>query len=134
MKMIICVDDQNGMLFNKRRLSSDLILNQRILQLAKNNKLWMNAYTAQLFGQLDGKITVDEDFCRKAEEGEYCFFESQDANVFASCAEEIIVFRWNRRYPSDVKFSQDNLLTKKLIFTEEFNGNSHDKITQEVYR
>lgn len=134
MKIIICLDDINGMLFNKRRLSVDKILCQKIIDIVQDSRLWLNGYSAQLFEPICDKVYVDENFAQKAQKGEFCFFESQDANKEAFDAEEIIVFRWNRRYPSDVRFSQANLLNRKLIYTEDFPGNSHDRITMEVYR
>lgn len=134
MKIIVCLDDNNGVLFNKRRLSADSILCQKIIDMVEDSRLWLNGYSAQLFEPTCGKVCVDETFAQKAQAGEFCFFESQDVNTAALDAEEIIVFRWNRRYPSDVRFSQTNLLDRKLVFTEDFPGNSHDRITMEVYR
>ena len=47
--------------------------------------------------------------------------------------EKLIVFKWNREYPSD--FSLDIDLSQwSLISTTDFKGNSHEKITMEVYK
>ena len=46
--------------------------------------------------------------------------------------EELILFRWNRVYPADLHCTLD-LSVWKLTETEEFAGNSHEKITQERY-
>jgi hypothetical protein len=50
-------------------------------------------------------------------------------------AEEVILCRWNRRYPGDTFFDETALkeLFKK-IHTEELEGSSHKKITIETYR
>lgn len=53
MKIIVCVDNQNGMMFNHRRQSQDRVLRKRILELTGGKKLWMNAYSQKQF--LPGK-------------------------------------------------------------------------------
>ena len=40
MIIMVCVDDNNGMMFNKRRQSQDRVLRQRMLELAGEKKLW----------------------------------------------------------------------------------------------
>lgn len=48
--------------------------------------------------------------------------------------EKVILFHWNRAYPSDMKFPI-NLHNGKwtLLFTEDFAGSSHNQITMEVF-
>ena len=46
---IVCLDDENGMLFNGRRQSRDRVVTERIALLAAGKKLWMNEYSAGLF-------------------------------------------------------------------------------------
>ena len=38
MKIIVCVDNQNGMMFNHRRQSQDRVLRKRILELTGGKK------------------------------------------------------------------------------------------------
>ena len=38
MKIIVCVDNQNGMMFNHRRQSQDCVLRKRILELTGGNE------------------------------------------------------------------------------------------------
>ncbi len=47
--------------------------------------------------------------------------------------EKVILFKWNRNYPADTFFSLD-LSGYTLEKTEDFAGNSHEKITKEIYR
>lgn len=54
MKIIVCVDNQNGMMFNHRRQSQDRVLKKRILELTGGKKLWMNAYSQKQFLQVNG--------------------------------------------------------------------------------
>ena len=53
MKIIVCVDNQNGMMFNHRRQSQDRVLRKRILELTGGKKLWMNAYSQKQFLQVN---------------------------------------------------------------------------------
>ena len=60
MIVVAVVDDNMGMMFNKRRQSKDRALRERILALAGKGKLWMNEYTYQQFSDCDtGGFQVD---------------------------------------------------------------------------
>ena len=131
MNIIICLDDKNGILFNHRRQSRDQAICQRVLELAKGSVLWMNEYSAKLFPT--DKIKVDDDFLRAAKAGDYCFVESADFLEHSDKIEKVIVYRWNKVYPSDVKVDMGFLDGKKLAQSTDFAGNSHEKITQEIY-
>lgn len=134
MIILVCLDDNNGMRFNNRRQSRDQYLYQHIAELVKDCILWMNAGSEQLFNGLPLDIRVDPCFLEKAGEGEYCFVEDEDISNFLPNIEKLIVFRWNRVYPSDMKFPTC-LLDNDLKKTDEsaFPGKSHVEITQEVY-
>ena len=130
MKIIVCMEDHGGMMFNRRRVSSDAVVLQRILEISHGEKLWMSPYSAKLF---EGEtVCIAEDFLLCAQTGDYCFVEDADISDCLEHIEELILFRWNRRYPSDLKFSL-SLDNWKRISTEEFAGKSHPLITQEVY-
>ena len=131
MKLIVCLDDKNGMLFHHRRQSSDLVVLKKILELVGTEKLWMNSYSGYLFANHAGNIQVCEDFLEKAPKGAYCFVENVDIEPFLAHFKEIYVFRWNRTYPSDMKFP--NVLLGGIRLCD-FSGNSHDKVTLEVYK
>ena len=73
---IICLDDKNGYLFNKRRQSQDRVLRAKLIEMTGDSKLWMNAYSQKQFeNEMSPVIEVDEEFASKASEGDYCFFE-----------------------------------------------------------
>lgn len=133
MKLIVCLDDRNGMLFNKRRQSSDIRVSQKILEIAASKPIWMNEYSAYLFAEQQGNIRVAENFLEQAPGDVYCFVENVDLTPYLSMADELIVFRWNRLYSSDLRLPE---LPEKLkkISSEDFQGNSHERITMEVYR
>lgn len=135
MILIVAVDEDKGMMFNRRRQSKDRVLRERILSLAKGGKLWMNAYTRRQFPEdAQGEIIVDEKFLEKAGFGDYCFLENIPAAPYEDRIEKIILFWWNRKYPSDTWFDIDlEGGGWKLSETREFSGSSHEKITEEVY-
>lgn len=131
MHIIICLDDKNGIRFNGRRQSKDCLLCQRILEITKDSALWMNADSAKLFPS--ERVNVDENFLELAGDGGYCFAETDDFLRHENSIEKVIVYRWNRVYPSDVKINMGFLEGKRLVGTSEFKGNSHEKITEERY-
>ena len=135
MIIIVAIDDKEGMLFNHRRQSQDHELRKRILEITQNKPLWMNQYSMKQFSTEDASnLKIDDDFLVKAEIGDYCFVENNSLSQYLNKIEEIILFRWNRKYPSDFYFdinlSDGNWTLEK---TNEFKGSSHEKITEEIY-
>lgn len=134
MNIIVCLDDDNGMLFNHRRQSKDIELRKRIIAMTSGKKLWMNHYSAKQFESEYAQINIDDSFMLEATDGDFCFVEDVDVAQYEKWIEKIIIFRWNRKYPADLHF---NIPLSggawKLERTEDFIGNSHDKITMEVY-
>ena len=132
MKIIAIVDDSYGMMFNKRRQSRDKVLYEKVATLVADHRLWMNSYSYTLFEGMDGNICVEEDFLSKIAEGEYCFVEDKNVASYIEEIEEVVLFHWNRKYPSDFKLDilpeQEGFI---CVSTEEFVGNSHENITME---
>lgn len=126
MKLIVCLDDNNGMMFNKRRQSRDKVLVENVLEFCKGEKLYTNEYSAKLFPENTVEMFESID---NIEDG-YCFAENFTVNE--EYVEEIIVYKWNRLYPADTYF---NIEPEKwnLVETVEFEGSSHEKITRERY-
>ena len=136
MNVIICIDNNGGMLFNYRRQSKDRFVQEDIIQLIGNHRLWMNQFTKNQFLNVSTnihQINVAEDFLKKAQNGDYCFVENVDISPHISKIDKIILFKWNRVYPADTFLSLD-LSEWTLENTEDFTGHSHDKITKEIYR
>ena len=134
MNVIVCIDDAGGMLFNKRRQSKDRVLRARARELAQGQPLWMNSYTAAQFAEDGCEVVVDEDFLLHAPANAWCFVETDDPGPYLQTIGQLAVYRWNRRYPSDVKFPiayfEENW---QLVSRENFAGSSHEQITREVY-
>ena len=134
MNIAVCLDDKNGMLFCGRRQSKDQYLRQQLLQLAQPNGLWMNGFSAKQFEAGD-EILVAEDFLETAPQGQWCFVENMDIVPYKDKIEYIALYRWNRHYPSDVKFPLEAFSDRwRLVSTRTFPGHSHDEITEEIYQ
>ena len=127
MKLIVCLDDNNGMMFNKRRQSRDRVLIENVLELCKDEKIYTNEYSGKLFPEDSVEIFGDIEDVGNA----YCFAE--DFTVNEEYVDEIIVYKWNRLYPADTYFNID-LENWSLTETIDFEGSSHEKITREIYR
>lgn len=134
MNVIICIDENQGMLFHNRRQSKDIKVIEDISCLTK--ELWVSPFSEKLFIDENVKtnlaIQARDNAISHADEGSYCFVENEKLMPYQDKIEQLIVYKWNRRYPSDFKLDL-NLNEWKLIETIDFEGNSHEKITRETY-
>lgn len=135
MKVIVCLDDADGMLFNKRRQSKDKVLREYLLETIENQNLWMNEYSKKQFEEDDTRIIVAEDYLDQAGENDFCFVETEELFPYEEKIHSIFVVHWNRKYPSDVFFDLDyhNEEKWKLARSKEIIGNSHPVILIEEY-
>lgn len=130
MRVIVCVDDSLGMLFAGKRQSRD----SRVLDDIKNHfePIVILPFSEKLLSSSGVKYTVKNsinDVC----DTETVFIESIDPASLEGKIDELILYKWNRRYPSDMRLTLDLKKFKKSSICE-FTGTSHDKITREVYK
>lgn len=121
------------MLFNRRRVSRDKAQQEDLLALCGDRRLWIGPYSAPLFAWAAERVTADGDFLEKAGPGEVCFVEDCSLALAADRVEAVVLYRWNRAYPADVRFDLD-LSGFQMTERVEFPGTSHEKITRELYR
>ena len=133
MTLVICVDDDYGMLFNHRRQSLDARLRERLIGLAKGRPLRMNRYSAGQFGEQAEIIFVTEDFLQQAQDGDICFVEDADCTEYLTKCDRLILYAWNRKYPADCRFPAGRLSDFRLVSTAHFAGSSHETITERIY-
>ena len=127
MTLYICLDDRNGLQFNKRRQSRDA------------------AVLEDIRSQLTGDLLIDpfsEKLIREAEipyvlppeTAEDFFVENIPSDEVLEKTNKILIYRWNRHYPADIRWEPDlHAMGFVLQETTEFPGTSHEKITREVY-
>ena len=129
---VVCIDNKNGMTFNRRRQSRDSKLIEDLMRLTGEKQIRMKEYSRSLFEDYPDRISVSDTYLQGAEDDDICFVETDDLLPFAEKIQGLIVYRWNRHYPSSTKFTLD-LGNYHLTRTEEFSGSSHDTITREEY-
>lgn len=133
MKLIICVDENNGMLFNQRRQSRDKELIKHIKNLVWGKKLWISSFSEKLFDGVCEYHLFDNENSTNIGEDDFCFVENFSPKMLESEIDELIVYNWNRSYPADTYFDicLDNW---KLISEQDIRGSSHEKITERIYQ
>lgn len=125
MILITCIDNSNGIMFNKRRVSKDALLIERLKGITKENKIYVSEYSKPLFDGFDNLVLSIENLTNN----DFYFLEDEDYN---GNIDKIIIYKWNRDYPADKYFDID-LSSYELISTQDFQGSSHDLITEEIY-
>ena len=125
------VDDDYGIMFNNRRVSKDSVLNEHIIKMLDGRKLWLSLYSKQLFGDYEN-LEVNQEF-GFAGKDDFCFVEDSEIVSYEDMVDEVYLYKWNRKYPSDVKFPKDMLKDFDMDGAADFEGNSHEKITEERY-
>lgn len=130
MEIIICLDDNNGMLFNNRRQSRD----SKVLLDIKNSlngSLTIFPFSEKLVSSAEIPYEI---MSGSASENTVLFVEDRGIKEFLPVTNKITVYRWNRVYPADM--SLDIVLSAegfRITQTVDFEGTSHEKITKEVY-
>ena len=133
MNVFLCIDDNNGILFNHRRVSRDRVLCQWIMDQLQGKKFFLREYSKELFSEY-AALEVSEDYLKKAGKDDFCFVEDDGYSPYLNETEHLFLCKWNRRYPSDVKFERNRLDNSWTLFhVEEFPGSSHEKITVEEW-
>ena len=134
MNVIVCLDDNGGMMFNHRRQSRDRVLIKDIIDNIGKNKLYVAPYSASLFESCSNDhVCVSESFLSLAGEDDSCFVEDAEVMPYIGQIDRITVYKWNRVYPADVYFDLNPETGWTLESVEEFTGSSHEKITKEIY-
>lgn len=129
LSVYVCLDDRGGMLFNGRRQSRD----SRVFEDIRREisvELLIDPFSESLcrrskipYRLLEGPLPENGDF----------FLESRDP-MEAAAAQRIVIYRWGRVYPADVRWELD--LQEAgfcLVERSEFPGTSHERICREVY-
>ena len=136
-KVAITLDDNNGMLFNKRRQSRDKNL---IADLCAKTEcfIYISPYSALLFDDFTdsaNKIKIADNPLLACTDGDVAFVEGLPLSPYIDDIDELVLYRWNRLYPSDVKLDINIAdCGFKMTAKYDFIGNSHNKITKEVYK
>ena len=125
MTLILWVGKNGEMMFNRRRCSRDRGVIADILAMYDPSEIRVSAYSSPLF---DGARVISS---LSEAEGGVLFLEDLPLSAALAQARKMIVYRFDRVYPADVRLviPQDFQMTE----SREFAGFSHEKITREVY-
>lgn len=124
----LCVDDKNGLTFFGKRISRDRAVIADFMSLSGGN-VSAAPFSALLFESYD--IVIDDNLLDNSENGCFCFIENKNIVPYSEKIEKIILYKWNRHYPSDKKFVMpDGFMLSESI---DFEGYSHECITREIY-
>ena len=127
MTLYICLDDRNGLQFNKRRQSRDAAVLEDIRSQLRGNLL-IEPFSEKLIREAEIPYVLAPETAM-----DY-FAEDIPALEVLEKTSKIVIYRWNRHYPSDIRWEPDlEGLGFTLQETSEFPGTSHEKITREVY-
>ena len=161
MKVLVCVEERGGTLFNGRRQSSDRNVSRDMLReagsllpdgslmpaeeaMAEGCRLWISPFSKKLFrGKTDYLVMVENPLQEALEDEKAekrftghqtitAFVEDLDLYPYRESIRELVLYRWNRTYPFDRKLDID-LSEYELTETVQLAGFSHDLITKERY-
>ena len=127
MTLYICLDDRNGLRFNKRRQSRDAAVLEDIRSQITGSLL-IDGFSEKLIGEAGISYVLPP------ETAEDFFLEDVPGEETLEGCEKVVIYRWNRHYPADVRWEPD-LPERGFVLSEtrDFPGKSHEKITREVY-
>jgi hypothetical protein len=126
----LCLDDRNGLLFNGRRLSRDAHLLADMAAMVPEN-LTIDPFSEKLITAAGiPYVLAGEDIPEDA----HFFLENRNPEDLLPAAKVLVLYRWNRHYPSDFRW-EGSPADHGFLLSEssEFSGKSHDIITKEVY-
>lgn len=130
----ITVDDKMGIAFNSRRQSRDKNL---IADMCKKHDgdIYVTSRSALLFEGYEDRIKIVDAPLTDCPDSGFCFVEMTHLGEHVDTIDQLIVYHWNRHYPSDKKLDIDIIQCGfKMAAKYEFVGNSHDKITKGIYK
>ena len=132
MKLIVCLDERKGMMFNNRRQSRDRVLIDNMIDMIGDDKLYIAPYSESLFENKEIKLKVKKNPLKAADEN-WCFIENLPVAEYKDEIETVVIYHWNRHYPGDFFFDLE-LDSYSLESSEELVGSSHEKITKEIWK
>lgn len=135
MTVFICVDDRGGMTFMKRRLSRDKILTEDLVKTVGDGILYISEFSESLFSESSLSVMSVSSPLQSAGKDDFVFIENLPLSDALNKIDTLVIYKWNRTYPFD--FSLDLNPDKSgflLVDSYDFKGNSHDKITKEIYK
>lgn len=135
---IVCADQKKGTSVFGKRQSRDLAVLTDILGYLDGKHLFIQDYSEDLFlGEKKntvsyGSYLITEDF-HNLGENDVCFVELSSLEEYVDDISVLILYTWDKVYPSDIKLSDEVFEVLKLASNTEIKGNTHEVVIKEVY-
>ncbi len=134
MKVVVCHDLMNGIMFNNRRTCHDVNQRKHLKQLINGANLYMSEYSYKKFSDIfpDAKIVHD---VSSIKDDEFFWLENDLFNLNLDDVDEFIVYVWDNTFPSDFDFDyiNNNFDKFSLIELGEFKDSIGDKFFVKKY-
>ena len=96
--------------------------------------LKINSFSEKLVAASGVNYEIFNNFVTNPDSESFYYIENISVKENLDKINRIIVYWWNRKYPSDTKLDFDPLeCGYKSISVYEFVGKSHEKITREIF-
>ena len=129
---VVCLDNEGGMTFFGKRQSRDGLLIADLCE-SVDGPIYMNSFSSHLFLDRPERAVISADPISDCPDGGVVFVENLPLAPSLDKVAKIILYRWNRLYPSDKKIDVDLGLFER-VSERDFKGSSHDRITRTLLR
>ena len=132
MKLVVCLDENNGIRFFCKREGQDELQRKNLFELIGNAKLFLTKYSYDLYKDFEFNFEIIDENTEIVEDSVF-LYEGEFLERFLPYVDEIIVYFWNRDYPFDETFEEflnDDWKAREIF---EFKGKSHEKITRKIF-
>lgn len=128
LRIALCLDDEGGMTFFGKRQSRDRVLIDDLCA-STDGKIYINSFSSHVFATHGDKTVICADPLAESPDGATVFVENLALAPYLGEIDEIVLYKWNRLYPSDkrIDISFDGF---KVISKKDFEGSSHENITR----
>ncbi len=90
-------------------------------------------YSARQFTEPEAVLRTSDAPLQETEREGLCFVEFPPLSAALDRIDTLVVYRWNRVYPTDQRLDLDLNTSFRLVSSTDIPGHSHEKITKEVY-
>lgn len=140
MTCFLTLDINNGLLFNKRRLSQDKVVTQDIMNYVQSNnaRLFLTSYSRKIFpDNIACEFTVCDapyDISNIRGSSNCIFAENLSPIPHIDSIDKLVIYYWNKEYPSDVRFDiNPEEFGFRLSDCVDYSSNTHPRITRLIF-
>lgn len=132
MVIVACIDKLGNIALNTNGQINHLIFLVRLKMISNEALLYMSYNSYLQFGCYP-MIMIDDNFLDIAGEDSYCFVEDTDITPYIDRIDKIILYKWNKKFSSKLKFDNSILNKFNIVSQKSFYGDHFLKISEEVY-